>query len=190
MISANLSTPLHRLLYALTFTVSVASISMAEPTPSADLSHENFGGISLGDLLSDVIRKIGPPADMSKAFEDSVNRCTKRVYFYNNGLELETCKTEKREEIYSLRIVKKPQVATARNMRAGVSTAEVLKAYPKHTLRGTHAIIVSDTRSHLTLRFLLEDDKVYEISLYRDRRAQKLSNKKPLLIKRRRNVFH
>lgn len=169
----------------------LASSALADPPPQADLSHEKLGGVQLGDLFSVVTRQIGPPEEASKEMTDSVNECVKRIYFYRNGLEIETCKKQKREEVYSLRAVKSPKVETSRGIKTGSRSAEVRQRYPQHEQRSSTAILVSDDRENLKLRFLIgEDQKVYEISLYRDRAGQRRHQKsKPLLIKRRRNVF-
>jgi hypothetical protein len=58
--------------------------------------------------------------------------------------------------------------------------------YPKHERKAKHSIIVFDRRTHLRLRFLLDNDRVYEISLYRNKPKQRRIYPRT---KRRRSLF-
>jgi hypothetical protein len=78
----------------------------AQDDHHVDLSNESLGKVQLGARLTEVMRVVGRPNESSKQFEDAQNNCTKQLYFYNNGLEVEMCKTKNSERVHSLRVVK------------------------------------------------------------------------------------
>ena len=129
---------------------------------------------------------VGRPDESSKQFEDAQNNCTKQLHFYNNGLEIEMCKTKSSERVHTLRVVKNAQVKTSRGISTGATSEQVMAMYPKHERKSKHSIIVLDRRTHLRLRFSLDNDRVYEISLYRNKPKQRRIYPRA---KRRRSLF-
>ena len=65
---------------------------VAQDQEHFDLSNEHLGKIQLGDKIEEVMKEIGPPAESTRQFEDPMNDCIKQLYFYQSGLEVETCK--------------------------------------------------------------------------------------------------
>lgn len=161
--------------------------ALAQDHLQVDLSKENLGKVHLGDMIHEVMKEIGQPDESSKQLQDAMNGCLKQIHFYNNGLEVETCTTKNGERVHSLRVVKSSKIQTARGLSTGATAEQVMDIYPRHERKAKHSIVVLDRRRNLRLRFLLENNRVYEISLYpmRPKARMQVFPKR----KRRRSLF-
>ena len=157
--------------------------------PQANLKDESLGGLKLELPFHKVIKLIGRPQETTKGIKDHESGCIKRVHFYRNGLEVETCKNDENERVYSLRVVKERGVKTSRGIGVGAHADEITKVYPHYVRKGSHAIVLSDPRNHNKLRFLLEGGEIYEISLYHDLNYDKRSQQRAIKKRRRRVLF-
>ena len=155
---------------ALVSTLCLSTLCFAQKGQQVDLTHEHLGNVKLGDNFRKVIRDLGQPDESSKELQDPANQCTKQLHFYNSGLEVETCKKSNQEKVHSVRVVKSNKIQTSRGVGPGSTSKQVRDMYPQHMLKDNKTmILVADYQTDIRLRFLLNNGRVYEISLYRNR---------------------
>ena len=151
--------------------------SDAEDLKTYDLSLESLGGVQIGAKYEQVKSRLGKARSMTKPMTDFKNKCEKRVLYYDTDLEVELCSKNNIDVVHSLRVIKNNAVSTAKGARTGMSLKQIKQIYPKATTINDHTVIVKDQRTHLRLRFLLSNQTVYEISLYREKRLDKPKTK-------------
>ena len=179
MIKQNVN--LRRALNALTLSALIAtplSSSFAE-----DLARETLGEVRVGVPFMNILRAFGAPVRQSKALDDAQRGCRAQVHYYEKrGVEVETCGTGRNVPVSSVRVVKDQTAVTGRGIRVGDTPEKILARY-SGAKKMDDAVIVEDRAIGVTLRFLLEKGRVFEISLYKDH-TQK-SSRTPKIQQRR-----
>jgi hypothetical protein len=156
----------------------VSTDSFADELADYDLKMEVLGGIRVGDRFEQVQDRLGKAKSASKTMYDSRNQCEKQVLYYENDLEVEFCGSGSRRYVHSVRVVKNDRVSTLKGARTGMDIGLIKKIYTVSKVIGNHTLIVQDLRSHLRLRFLIADQKAYEISLYKESSGSKVKSRK------------
>jgi hypothetical protein len=157
---------------------SVSTKAFADELADYDLKMEALGGIRVGDRFKQVQDRLGKAKSASKTMYDSRNQCEKQVLYYANDLEVEFCGSGPSRYVHSIRVVKNDRVSTLKGAKTGMNLELVKKIYRVSKVIGNHTLIVQDLRSHLRLRFLIADQKVYEISLYKEVTGNKVKSRK------------
>ena len=169
---------LYRALLTLSLIVLPISTCLAE-----DLSRETLGEVRVGVPFMNILRAFGAPVRKSKALQDAQRGCTAQVHFYDKrGVEVETCGAGRNVLVSSVRVVKDATAVTGKGIRVGDSPEKVLARYAG-VKKQSDALIVEDVALGITLRFLLQEGKVFEISLYQD--PTQRDAKTPKIMKKR-----
>jgi hypothetical protein len=150
----------------------VPSVFADENDIHQDLKYESLGSVHIDDRLEQVLSRIGKVSTISKPMMDPKNKCEKRVYYFPNDLEVEICTTPSKQVVHSVRSVNNDKVQTLKGAKTGMTFGKIKQLYPKATAIQDHTLIVKDTVTNIRLRFLLSDGKVYEISLYREKKVK------------------
>ena len=144
-------------------TLSPISMSFAE-----DLSRETLGEVRVGVPFTNILRAFGSPVKSSKALADAQRGCTAQVHYYEKrGVEVEVCGSGRSALVSSVRVVKDKTPVTGRGIRVGDSLEKIIARYG-NARKTSGAVVIEDRAIGVTLRFLLESGRVYEISLYKD----------------------
>ena len=174
---------------ALLSAMCISWLSLSAYSPSAfadeiktyDLKMEALGGVRVGDRFTQVQERLGKAQSASKKMYDSRNQCEKQVLYYGNDLEVEFCGSGSQRYVHSVRVIKNDRVSTLKGACTGMTLELVKKIYTVSDIIENHTLIVKDLDSRLRLRFLIADQKVYEISLYKEnpnKKAKRRSKKK------------
>lgn len=161
------------IIFCTIFSLTLVTTTFAEELENVDLKLESLGGVHFGERLDQVQNRLGKARSITNPLKDSLNNCDKYVMYYDNDLEVEICSTPSRSSVHSVRVVKNDKVSTGKGVRTGMSLAQVKSIYPNSVTIQEHTVLVKDNRTHLRLRFLLSDKKVYEISLYKEKKSEK-----------------
>ena len=170
----------------LVYTLCMPLFGISENTSSAfadeikeyDLKQESLGGVKVGDRFKQVQDRLGKAQSASKKMYDSRNQCEKQVLYYENDLEVEFCGSGQSRYVHSVRVIKNDRVSTLKGARTGMDLALIKKIYNISTVISNHTLIVKDLTTHLRLRFLIADEKAYEISLYKENPSKKSKRRK------------
>jgi len=155
------------------FSLTFVTTSFADELENVDLKLESLGGVHFGERLDQVQNRLGKARSITNPIHDALNDCDKYVMYYDNDLEVEICSTKTRSSVHSVRVVKNDKVSSGKGVRTGMTLSQVKNIYPNSVTIQEHTIIVKDNRTHLRLRFLLSNRKVYEISLYKEKKDEK-----------------
>lgn len=133
-----------------------------------DLSRETLGEVRVGVPFMNILRAFGAPVRKSKPMPDSQRGCTAQVHFYDKrGVEVETCGSGRNVLVSSVRVVKNDTAVTGKGIKVGDSAEKILARYAGGK-KLSDAVIIEDRALGVTLRFLLQEGKVFEINLYKD----------------------
>lgn len=154
-------------------TLGNISSAFADEIKEYDLKQEALGGVKIGDRFKQVQDRLGKAQSASKKMYDSRNQCEKQVLYYDNDLEVEFCGSGPNRYVHSVRVIKNDRVSTVKGARTGMDLALLKKIYNVSTVISNHTLIVKDLTTHLRLRFLIADQKAYEISLYKENPSKK-----------------
>jgi hypothetical protein len=163
--------PLSLLTLTLTLTLSPLSLTLPPPAPAlaGDLQRETLGEVGVGIPFAYVLRLLGSPNKSSKALYDDQAKCTAQVHFYEKrGIEVETCGEGRNPPVRSVRAVHNRSPVTSKGLRVGDKGEEVLKRYEDAKSFEGKTYVIEDTRSGISMRFLVEEGLIYEINLYKD----------------------
>ena len=161
-------TNLSRIVWALA-TILALSLFFSSTAHSETLGSDQLGGVSLDNKLQTIIKRLGPPKVRTKELYDERASCWVRVYYFvHQGLEVEACRRGRHHQIRSLRVVKDQRSKMSRGVGVGDSVRELTQAYPEAQLIGDHTVKVEDPERRLTINFLLDNWRVYEINFFRD----------------------
>lgn len=148
-----------------------------------DLSRETLGEVRVGAPFMNILRAFGAPVRKSKVMADAQRGCQAQVHFYDKrGVEVETCGTGRNVQVSSVRVVKNQTAVTGRGIRVGDGIEKILARYGG-AKKLSDAVVIEDRAIGVTLRFLLEEGKVFEINLYKDH-TQK-NSEAPKIVKNR-----
>jgi hypothetical protein len=137
---------------------------------SQSLVQETLGTVSVDTSLAHAMKILGKANDTSKEFYDKIAKCWVKVHFYDKaGVELEVCRSGRNYNIRSVRSVKSEIAKTSKGQGVGSDSQHIIQAYNNAKVIEDYAIVVEDKVRGIVLRFLLEDRKVYEVNLYKDK---------------------
>ena len=159
--------PIH---HVISLTIACLSLSalIGAQASAEDLARETLGEVRVGVPFMNILRAFGAPVRSSKALQDAQRGCTAQVHFYDKrGVEVEVCGQGKSALVSSVRVVKNPTAVTGKGVRVGDTVEKILARY-SGAKQMSDAVVVEDPALGVTLRFLLEGGRVFEINFYQD----------------------